>query len=105
MKREITAFDNAFYNGRKPPYFVGIVTAQVQILKESKKVAGIVTQDLTNGKRLELIVPPNSEECFLLLKPGEEETRFMDPFHTTEMQRIDFERAKPYVMPDARIDL
>jgi hypothetical protein len=73
---EIAAYNNAFYAGRNPPFFAGILRAPVwggELFH-----AGIITEDISCGNTL-LITPHNDEEIIRTNLDGSEERFYIDP--------------------------
>ena len=102
LEEKLGAYEYAFKIENNPPYFVGVVTANASYDgRPKKRLAGILTEDISNGKTLQLIEPLDDEYCTRILPNGTTEKIFIDPNffdysvggekYTLDRARIDFE--------------
>ena len=101
LEEPLGAYEYAFKNENNPPYFMGVVTANASYDGQPKKrVAGILTEDISNGKTLRLIEHPDGEYCTRILPNGTTEKIFIDPNYGTYSVG-----GEKYTLDLARIDL
>ena len=100
LEEQVGAYHAAFEEGRNPPYFVMIVNTEGLFYGRSRNLAGILTEDVSNGKAYQLFETPNSEFCDRILPGGLSERIFLDPGYG--LRSYDGEK---YSVPSARIDL
>jgi len=73
---ELAYFVQAYLDGEKPPYFVGVFSWEHD--GEEGRHAGIVTEDLTKGKRLHA-ESDRLEHMVIVNEQGERERFYIDP--------------------------
>ncbi len=101
LVQQLGAYNHAFTRKENPPYFVGVVTINHPIYGgNEEEVAGILTEDVSEGKTRELREFPDKESCERQNVDGSWEKIFIDP--------SDFAYSiggEKYLLPEARIDL
>ena len=100
LSQELGKYDTAFSRGDNPPYFISAVTAEVRYMGDRRRVAGILTEDVSCGGKYKLEETPDNPYCIRILNDGTEERFFLDPpaFGSSENGEL-------YLSEDMRIDL
>ncbi len=101
LSQQLGAYNSAFTRKENPPYVVGVVTFNTPVNGGNEgEVAGILTEDVSEGKTKELREFPSEESCERRNVDGSWEKIFIDP--------SDFAYSiggEKYLAPEARIDL
>lgn len=101
IEEQIGAYHAAFEDGKNPPYFVMVVTAEVSYEgKHNKRLAAILTEDVSREKTARLIATLDENSCDRVLSDGATERIFLDPtfpFRSSEGEK--------YLSLEARIDI
>jgi hypothetical protein len=101
LEEQVGAYNAAFESGSNPPYFVGVVTAEASYDgRPRKRLAGILTEDVSRGKTLRLIERPDDDFCERVLPDGSTERIFLDPGFGAYSSD-----GEKYLTPEARIDI
>jgi|SRR3989338_523545 len=80
LQQRIDAFDYMFAQEGNVPYFLTVVTANASIHRKTpRRIAGIVTEDITNGKRNTLEECFGSSYCIRIFPDGTRERIYLDP--------------------------
>ncbi len=94
---ELGAFEAAYLQGRNPPYFVCAIRTKIK----EQDVYAMITEDLSLGKKVDIIDGPNHETCWVRTE-NYRELRFIDPEDYTEENQILGEK---YIQEQSIIDL
>ena len=100
LEELVGAYHAAFERRKNPPYFVSVVTSEASYLGRQRRLAGIIIEDVSNGKTLRLIERPDYDDCKRILPDGSSETIYLDPGYGAKSWDGD-----RYLTPEARIDL
>jgi hypothetical protein len=98
IAQQVGAYERAFVEDNKPPYFVGILTLPFC----GERIYALVMEDISDGGRLELIEEQDSDFCLVKLANGDTEKRFIDP---NIMEPTDMQNGKKYLEDIARTDI
>jgi hypothetical protein len=97
---QVGMYNYAFEIGQNPPYFVGVVTAEATNFGRKSRKAGILMEDVSKGKTLQLRGRPYEEVAERVLDDRSIEGIFLDPGGSSFSKNGEL-----YLRDEARIDL